>query len=281
MALTQRQKTQYDRLLADLSAMERAVVAFSGGVDSVLLLYAAHQALCEAVLAVTFATPYTPCAEINAARALAEAMHVRHRVIELPILDTIKQNPPERCYLCKRALFGVLTRIAKEEGIEFMLDGSNVDDLADYRPGHRAIMEFGVHSPLLDAELTKQDIRDLSREHGLSTWDKPAGACLLTRIPHDTAVEADELDRIDKGETFLRLLGFSTVRLRSHGTLARIELPPESIDACLDHLLRDRIDTHLKELGYRHIAVDLAGYRMGSLNLPMAGTCPKEDSHDQ
>lgn len=276
MPLTQRQKEQYAALLAGIYGMERVAVAFSGGVDSAFLLYAAHRALGDGVLAVTFAAPYSPKAEIVDAVELAGTLGVRHRVIDMGIPDVIANNPPDRCYHCKRALLGELLRVAAEEGIEHALDGSNLDDLDDYRPGFRAVRELGVASPLLDAGLTKRDIRDLSREHGLPTWDKPAGACLLTRLPHGSFIDTEELDRIDRGEAFLKSLGFAHVRLRSHGTLARIELPSEAIASCLDPELRDRIDTRLKALGYRHVAVDLAGYRMGSLNEPAATAGPEE-----
>lgn len=270
MALTQRQKKQYAALLAEIYGMERVLVAFSGGVDSTLLLHAAKRAVGESVLAVTFVTPYSPKAETACAAQFAEALGVRHKLIELPVPDGIRNNPPERCYLCKRGLFGELVRIAGEEGIRHILDGGNLDDMGDHRPGSRAARELGVRSPLLDAGLTKQDIRDLSREYGLPTWDKPAGACLLTRLPHGAAVEEAELERIDQGETFLRDLGFAAVRLRSHGEVARIELPPEDIAACLESGVRKRIDDRLKALGYRYVSVDLAGYRMGSLNEPEA-----------
>lgn len=276
MQLSQRQVTQYQHLLSMLGAMKGALVAFSGGVDSVFLVQSARKALCERVLAVTFVTPYTPRADIDDARSLARAMRVHHKILERPIPEAITTNPPDRCYRCKQYLFGALRGIAEEKGLEYVLDGSNKDDLDDYRPGMRAIRELGVQSPLLDAGLGKQDIRDLSRAQGLPTWNKPAGACLLTRIPHNTSVTEEELHRIDQGEYFLQGLGFPAVRLRSHGSLARIELPPESIDACLEPLIRKEIDTRLKEFGYSHVTVDLAGYRMGSLNLGAPGTDWKE-----
>ena len=267
---------RYAALIEGLRVMDRALVAFSGGVDSSFLLHAAHEALGDGLLAVTLVTPYAPRAEIAGAVTLAQSLGVRHRCIELPIPEAIRDNPPERCYLCKRTLFGELVRVAAEEGITHVLDGSNVDDLDDYRPGFRAVRELGVGSPLLDAGLAKQAIRDLSREQDLPTWNKPAGACLLTRLPHGTVVSEQELERIDDGETFLKSLGFSNVRLRSHGSLARIELPSESIKSCLNPAFRGRIDAHLRSLGYAHVAVDLAGYRMGSLNEPAQSAGPKE-----
>jgi uncharacterized protein len=268
MSVTIDQRNRFEQLITDLGAMGRVAVAFSGGVDSAFLLYAAQQALGEAVVAVTFATPYSPKTELAEAFELASSLGVDHRIVSMPIPASIRNNPSDRCYLCKRILLGELRRITVEEGIEHILDGSNLDDMDDYRPGFRAVKELEVRSPLLDAELTKQDIRDLSMEHDLSTWNKPSGACLLTRLPHGTAVEEAELERIDKGETLLKSFGFTEVRLRSHGTLARIELPSRSIASCMNSVFRGRIDHGLRELGYQHVAVDLAGYRTGSLNEP-------------
>lgn len=268
MGLTDQQKEKYAALLDNLRGLKWAVVAFSGGVDSTFLLHAAGEALGENVLAVTFATPYSPQAEIADSLHLAERFQARHRIIEKPLLNSIRNNPPERCYLCKKELFGELIQIAQKEAIAHVLDGSNLDDLDDHRPGRKAVKELGIRSPLLDAGLTKQDIRDLSMAHDLPTWNKPAGACLLTRLPHGTTVDERELERIDKGEDFLKSLGFSSVRLRSHGDLARIEVPERSVASCVSPAFRRRIDRHLRELGYRHVAVDIAGYRMGSLNEP-------------
>ncbi|WP_419785544.1 ATP-dependent sacrificial sulfur transferase LarE [Pseudodesulfovibrio sp.] len=276
MALTDLQKEQYQVLVSEIASMKRVVVAFSGGVDSTLLLHAAYQALGDGALAVSLVTPYSPKAEIAGARRIAEAMGASHRLVEMPIPDAIRENPPERCYLCKRSLFGKLRSIAKEEGSAFVIDGSNMDDLDDYRPGFKAVRELDVRSPLIDAGLTKQDIRDLSREHGLMTWNKPAGACLLTRLPHGVTVDETELARIDTGEDFLRSQGFPAVRLRSHGDLARIELPADAISGLLAPEVRSVIDARLRELGYRHVAVDLRGYRMGSLNEPVSDADSKE-----
>lgn len=254
------------RLLGSLRSLERAVVAFSGGLDSTFLLHAARQALGDGVLAVTLATPYTPKAELEEAKAAAAAMGVRHVLLETPIPEALRANPPERCYLCKKSLFGLVLEAARREGIAHVLDGTNVDDLGDHRPGIKALGELGIRSPLLLEALTKQDIRELSRLHGLAGWDKPASACLLTRLPHGARVEEAELRRIDEAEQYLRKLGFPAVRLRSHGDVARIEVPPDRVADVAAADRRHGIDARLKALGYRHVAVDLAGYRMGSLN---------------
>jgi uncharacterized protein len=264
-------REKYRELLRGLGTMGKAVVAFSGGLDSTFLLHAARSALGDGVLAVTLATPYMPEAEVAEAAGTARTLGARHLSLEVPFPGAVRDNPPDRCYLCKRALFARLMDLAADEGIGHVLDGTNLDDLDDHRPGRRALAELGVESPLLAAGLAKRDIREIAREHGLAAWDKPAGACLLTRIPHGRRVEEAELRRIDQAEAFLRGLGFAAVRLRSHGDLARIEAPRERLPELLAADLRHGIDARLKALGYRHVAVDLAGYRMGSLNKNAAG----------
>lgn len=256
---------KYRNLLRELRSMHKVVVAFSGGLDSTFLLHAARQALADDVLAVTIAADYTPEAEVEEAKRTARAIHVRHLLTAAPFPEELRDNPPDRCYRCKRSLFTLLREVAASEGIAHVLDGTNLDDLDDHRPGLRALGELGVESPLLKHGLTKQDIRDLSREQGL-VWDKPSGACLLSRIPHGTRIESAELRRIDQAEALLKGLGFSAVRLRSHGDLARIEVPHERVAEMVEADRRHGIDARLKALGYRHVAVDLAGYRMGSLN---------------
>lgn len=258
---------KYRNLLGGLRSMRRALVAFSGGLDSTFLLHAARQAMGDGVLAVTISTPYMAQAEVEEAVSAAQAMHAPHRVLDVPFPELLRDNPPERCYLCKKALFTLLGQVAADNTIQHVLDGTNLDDLDDYRPGLRALGELGVESPLLTAGLTKQDIRDLSKEHGLATWDKPAAACLLSRIPHGTRIQDAELRRIDRAEQFLKELGFAAVRLRSHGDLARIEVPREQVADLIEADRLHGIDARLKALGYRHAAVDLAGYSMGSLNV--------------
>ena len=257
---------RYRRLLADLAGLKRAVLAFSGGLDSSFLLHAASRAMGEGLTAVTLDTPYAPRAEIAEAATLAGRLGVRHVVLPVAFPEALRDNPPERCYLCKKTLFSKLLELAANQGIVHVLDGANLDDLDDYRPGMRALAELGILSPLLAAGIGKDDIRALSREAGLPTWNKPSGACLLTRLPHGRRVTDEELERIDMAETWLRGLGFPAVRLRSHGDLARLEVPRDQAPAVLEADAKHGIDAKLKAMGYRHVTLDLAGYRMGSLN---------------
>lgn len=259
---------KYEALLAQLASLDRVVLAFSGGVDSTFLLHAAHRALPGNVLAVTFATPYMAEAELAEADAAARALGVEHRMLELPIADELRDNPPDRCYRCKRGLFTRLRDIAAHEDAPHVLDGTNLDDMGQYRPGLRALEELGVVSPLRDAALTKADIRELSRRLNLPTWDKPAAACLLSRIPHGTRIQEAELRRIEAGEAIVKAAGFDAVRLRSHGDVARIEVPRDQVAPLVAAAAEHDLDTRIKALGYRHVSVDLAGYRTGSLDRP-------------
>ncbi len=260
-----------DALSRGLAGLGRVLVAFSGGVDSTFLLQTALAALGpERVLAATLDPPYASRAEVAEAVRLARDLGARHEVVAVAFPEVLRDNPPERCYLCKRLLFSRLLEMAAAFGTAHVLDGTNRDDLGDHRPGRKALGELGVKSPLLAAGLAKADIRELSRRAGLPTWDKPSAACLLSRLPHGARVDAAVLGRIDQGEAQLRAVGFPAVRLRLHGDLARIEVPADRladlVAACRAGDLLDR----LRRLGLRHVTADLAGYTMGSLNEPAA-----------
>lgn len=257
----------YQRLLAGLSALGSVAVAYSGGLDSSLLLAAARQVLGENVLALTVMTPYMVAQEVADARALARTLGVPHRVLEWPIPEAVLHNPPDRCYRCKRNLFAELKAIASAAGFAWLADGSNQDDLADYRPGSRAVHELGVRSPLLEAGLGKAAIRRYAQALDLPVWNKPASACLLTRLPHDLPVDVAMLRQIETTEQRLRDLGFHTVRVRCHGDLARIEVDRQERARLLDEAIGEQVVAILQKSGFRHVTLDLQGYRMGSFNV--------------
>lgn len=247
-----------------LRELGKVAVACSGGTDSSFLLVAAHQALGDRVLAFTAVTPYIPRREVEQAQALAEQLGVRYRLIDCPLDPSIQDNPPQRCYLCKRLLFGEFRRIAEEAGYDHLLDGTNKDDLGDYRPGLRALAELGIRSPLAEIGLTKAEVRALSRELGLATWDLPANACLLTRFPHGTRISETDLRRVEQAEDRVTALGLRPLRVRCHGDLARLEVALEARQRVLE--LADEILPALRALGFRHVSLDLEGYRSGSMN---------------
>ncbi len=262
-----------ERIVAECGG---ALVAFSGGVDSTFLLSVAKDALGARLLAVTIAFPAVPAAEIRRARALARSLRVRHLVVradDVADMERFRDNPPDRCYHCKKAILSKLVSIAQALGFPCILEASNVDDLGDYRPGHRAVRELGARSPLVEAGITKADIRALSKKRGLPTWNKPSAACLASRIPYGETITREKLGRIEKGEAYLAKLGFGAVRLRHHGDLARIEVPAGEIPRLASGALRGRVAAKLKALGFRYVTFDLEGYRSGSLNeaLPAAG----------
>lgn len=255
------------KLEAILKDLEGAVIAFSGGVDSTYLLKKAVDVLgANRVLAVTAASETYPGRELDEAKKLACDIGARHRVIhtsELAIKNFSK-NPPNRCYYCKKELFGTLTKIAREEDLVWVLDGSNFDDLKDHRPGSQAALELGVRSPLKEAGMTKNEIRKSSKLLGLSTWSKPAFACLSSRFPYGQEITAEKLGQVATAEDFLSELGFTQFRVRHHGSVARIEVLPAERKKALQH--SEAICRAFREAGFKYAALDLLGYRQGSMN---------------
>ncbi len=257
-----------EKLNEILSQMENAMVAFSGGVDSTLLLKAAYDVLGENLIAVTALSPIYPEFEIKEAIEFAKKLGVKHLTIDSAVLSNPKiiENPSDRCYWCKKQIFSKLIEIAEDYNIEYILDGSNLDDLKDYRPGSKAVKELGIRSPLKEAEFTKKEIRDFSKELNLPTWDKPSLACLASRIPYGTKIRKEDLEMIDRAEEFIRSLGIKNVRVRHHGQIARIEIPIDFFITILDNKVRKKIVTKLKEIGFHYVSVDIEGYRTGSMN---------------
>jgi uncharacterized protein len=227
----------------------------------------------DKVLAITVNSPMYPEREFHEALEYVRSMGVRHIIIPESDIDisSFSYNPPNRCYICKKEIFNNIIRIANDSGIANVADGSNVDDLGDYRPGKKALEELGVISPLKDAGMGKQDIRALSRIMGLPTWDKPAFACLASRFPYGETINCEKLGMVEKAEQFLIDIGFRQVRVRHHGNIARIEVPPEDRPKFFDVDLMDRIYARFKEIGFAYTSLDLKGYRTGSMNETLKG----------
>ncbi len=260
-------QTKYEELKKIIGKMGRAVICYSGGVDSTLLLKVCVDVLGkEGVLALIARSETYPEQEITEAVAFARSLGVAHEVIVTSEMEdeSYLRNTKERCYHCKQHLFGRVRQIAAERGIDHVLEGSNVDDQGDYRPGRRAGQELGIESPLLMAGLTKADIREISKQLGLPTHNKPSLACLASRIPYGTRIEADVLKRIEEAEQFLRSLGIGQVRVRYHGPVARIEVTDEDFDAVMAR--KDEIGDALNKIGFLYVTLDLKGYRTGSMN---------------
>jgi pyridinium-3,5-biscarboxylic acid mononucleotide sulfurtransferase len=260
-----RKEAALDLVLRELPSL---IVAYSGGVDSAYLAYAAHRSLGSSVLCVTADSPSYPERHRQIARRVAEQFGFNHLVIQTEEMarPEYRANPANRCYFCKHELYTHLSSIARARGIPVIADGNNADDRGDYRPGRQAAREFGVRSPLEEAGLTKEEIRELSRKAGLPTWDEPASACLSSRIPYFSEVTDEKLRMIERAEAALHDLGFRICRVRHHDTIARLELGRDEIARALEPGMADAIDTQLRAIGYAHVTVDLRGYRLGSLN---------------
>ncbi|HYA41255.1 MAG TPA: ATP-dependent sacrificial sulfur transferase LarE [Syntrophobacteraceae bacterium] len=273
---------QLEALLKDMAGV---LVAFSGGVDSSVLLAAAHEALGDKVVAATGTSASFPALDLESARTISSKLGVRWITLESGELDDrrYKGNPANRCYYCKKSLFLRLLKRASEEGLPFVIEGSNTDDLNDFRPGLEAVRELGIRSPFLEAGIDKEMVRSLARHYGLPNWDKPSSPCLASRIPYGELITAERLQRIDQSEGLLRGLGFRQLRVRDHGTLARIELMPEDIGRLLEPSLREAAIAACKEAGYTFVTLDLKGYRTGAMHEALMKVnddpAPRESGH--
>jgi uncharacterized protein len=265
-------QTRWEALLERISGLESAVVGFSGGVDSGLLSVAAFQALGDQMLAVTIRTPVETSGTMEVAAALARQFHFPHKVIEFNDLADEKfvSNPPDRCYHCKKMDFGIIWKEARQAHFKHVLDGSNADDVTDYRPGRKAAEELEVSSPLLEAGFKKDDIRQIAKALGMVNWNRPSSPCLASRFPYGTRITREGLEKVEAGEDFLHRQGYRVARVRFGGASVRLEVSPQEISRLVDQ--RDDVVKFFKGLGFKYVLIDLEGYRQGSLNEVLPGT---------
>jgi uncharacterized protein len=260
-----------ESLKSILSEMGSLLIAYSGGVDSTFLLKVASTVLGDKVMAVTASSETYPSRELEEAKRNAKMLGVKHVIINTNELDdeNFAGNSPERCYYCKKELFSRLVGLAKQYELNYVADGSNYDDLNDFRPGTRAASQFRIRSPLKEAMITKEEIRTLSKRMSLPTWDKPSQPCLSTRFPYGTKITREKLSRVERAEEFLAGLGVKQLRVRVHGDIARIEVPRDDMHIFLDEDISQEIAGKFKALGYTYITMDIEGYRTGSMNEPL------------
>ena len=266
--VTADQLKKYDELKKLLKDFGSVAVAFSSGVDSTFLLYATKEALGDKVIAISAKSCSFPERELNEAKAFCEAHKIRHIIFESEELEIegFSENPVNRCYICKHELFEKIIKIAEKEGISVILEGSNLDDNGDYRPGLQAVAELGIKSPLRSVGFTKEDIRALSKYLNLPTWEKPSFACLASRFVYGETITKEKLAMVDKAEQMLLDLGFRQVRVRIHGTMARIEVLPDEFEKLISDDVRNQITASFKSYGFTYVTMDLTGYRTGSMN---------------
>ncbi len=274
---------KFTKLKNNLQKMESVIIAYSGGVDSTFLLKAASDSGLRKILAVTASSESLPGEELDFAKKITSDFNIKHRVIKTDELNdkNYTNNSPDRCYYCKQKLFAKLKDMSVQEGFSFILDGTNADDSNDWRPGRRAAMEAGVKSPLLNAYLSKKEIRDLSRTLKLPTWDKPATPCLSSRFPYGHKITAQALNKVHTAENFIKKLGIKEVRVRDHNETARIEVAPDNFSLLLDENVRTEITRFLGKIGYKYISLDLQGFRSGSLNEVLSKGSMDQEAKDQ
>jgi pyridinium-3,5-biscarboxylic acid mononucleotide sulfurtransferase len=261
--MTESKSIKLNSILNELGSF---VVAFSGGVDSSFLLHRAHEVRKDRIIGITIRTPYIPQNEISEAIEFTKKYRIKHEIIDVSIPEIIRSNPIERCYLCKKILFEEIKSFALNNKYKYVIDGTNADDIGEFRPGLKALQEMSVRSPLLESGLTKEDIRELSRISGLEIWSKHAMACLLTRIPYGTEINEETLRKVERAENILFERGYPGSRVRVHGDMARIECIPGFMEKLIQTPDREHIITNLKKIGFRYVSLDLEGYRTGSSN---------------